>query len=428
MLALSNSDYLTDDDMLGRTILSMGCFVGAAAAWNGSRVGAITVILIQLISPLVAVFGYVELSIADWARSVLYIGLSLFMTVNAFRYVDLAQLEDIDLGGSAIIRWGGTIVNGGFVAFLGLGVAILANGATLSVLKGSEIPPDQLEWLREQNFLLSDEKPLYFYVDGAFSIDDGGSLLTDKYIGAWAKDGDEIWSSWILLGQVCAVEMRKEGNSIEDAIFYVHDPGEQNHTELWLSVEGDMHRRMISRLKAINSRKMTPEIQTFCDQDRAIDWIEIAAMNDISHDIVGPESVTEAQRAWLREKEYLMENEEIISFYSHGIYDIDEGGTLLTDQYFGGWYVDDEGVTGWWTKLGDICAFDRLEEDATDRHAYYRVTAPEDAGIDLYLPATGENIEKLVEDVRSLSAASATEEQHAACVAELSSPDAEATD
>ncbi|MEO1188168.1 MAG: hypothetical protein AAFW60_03770, partial [Pseudomonadota bacterium] len=271
-------------------------------------------------------------------------------------------------------------------------------------------------------------KPLYFYIEDWFSIDGGVSLLTDKYIGAWEKNGDEIWSSWILLGQVCDVEVRNEGSWYEDAVYFIHDPGEQNYTELWLSIEADMHKRMIARMKTINSRKMTPEIQTFCDENRTIDWVEVAAMNDISAEVVGPDRVTDAQRTWLREKEFLMDHEELLSFYSHGTYKIDEGGTLLTDEYFGGWYVEDDEIKGWWSKLGAICAFERLEEDATERHAYYRVTALDDLGIDLYLPANGESIEKLVKDVRFLSASSATPEETAACVAELAKEENQSTD
>ncbi|NQY15219.1 MAG: hypothetical protein HRT81_15370 [Henriciella sp.] len=416
LLASDNAVY-TDADLYSRLALVVGCFFGAIAAWHSSRVGAVSVVLVQSVSPLLGLIGAEQLNAAEYSRSLLYVALSLFMTVSAFRYVSLSDGLDRDIGGSAVVRWIGKSVNASIVAFFGLGVAALANGTTIKVLKGSEISEQHLQWLSEKEFLFENEKPLYFYMDGVFSIDEGGSLLTDQYVGGWWQENNQLQSSWVKLGEICKVEQTIEGSWWEDAVYRVHGPGEESWVELWLSVEENVHTHFISRMKSINNRLMTPEVQKFCDEGRPIDWQEIAAMNGISSEVVGPDQVSESQKQWLRENDYLMEDETMLHFFSYGQYSIEEGGVLLTDVYFGGWYKIDGEPGAYWGELGKLCSITRLDDTAGETRVLYKVVASDDGGIQLSLPKAGAGVDQMIAQTLTLNDAAMTDEAKTACAA-----------
>lgn len=417
VLISADAGPYSDADLFGRVLMVIGGVFGALAAWHGSRIGAMCVVLLQLVTPVMGLIGGVELSALDWLRSLVYVGLAIVMTISAIRYVSASIDRNQEIGGKAVFRWVGKSVNGAILAFLGFGIAAIANDTTIEVLKGSEISEEHLEWLVEQKFLLADEKPLYFYLDGVFSIEDGGSLLTNKYVGAWWKENGELNSMWTKLGEICEVEVRSEGSWVEDAVYRVHSAGPDSWLELWLSIEGDQHKQFISRMKTINNRNMTPEVQSFCDENRAIDWVEIATMNGISSDIVGADEVSEAQRDWLKANNYLVEDEIILKFFSYGIYSIEDGGTLLTDQYFGGWYKQDGELGGWWGELGSICSITRKDSSAGKTRVLYDVLASDEGGLDLSLPVSGEGVEDLIRQTLSLNEAAATEAHREACAA-----------
>lgn len=419
VLSLNTAEAFAQADLVGQAMIAFACFFAALAAWHASRVGAGIVLLLQLVTPATWFFGVAELTPTDWGRSLIYIVLATVLTWSAIRYVSESEAKLNDIAGSGVVRWIGKILSGGVVAVIGFGIAIIVNGIPTEVQKGSEISETHLEWLREQNFLLPDEKPLFFYIDGAFSIEDGGSLLTDRYVGGWVKTDGEVSSSWIKLGEVCDVEVRNEGSFFEDAVYYVYSPGKENWTELWLSIEGDKHERFVSRLKALNKRLMTPEVRTFCDEDRVIDWVEIAAMNGISADVVGSDDVTPEQMSWLQEQKYILPEEKLINFYSYGIYDVEEGGVLLTDQYFGGWYINDDEPAAWWGALGTLCGVLRMDDTEGESHVLYEVSALENSGINLSLPKSSENVDAMIATVLQLNDAAKSTTLDAECLSQL---------
>ncbi|MEL7540961.1 MAG: hypothetical protein AAGJ51_08665, partial [Pseudomonadota bacterium] len=202
---------------------------------------------------------------------------------------------------------------------------------------------------------------------------------------------------------------------MEDAVYRVHSPGPDQWLELWLSVEGDHHKRFVSRMKAINNRNMRPEIQAFCDENRLIDWGEIAAKNGISSDIVGADEVSQSQREWLKAKNFLVDEETILSFYSHGIYSIEDGGALLTDRYFGGWYKKDGKLESWWGELGSICSITRNDSSVGLDRVLYHVVATDERWVDLSLPKSGERVDDFIQQTLSLNQAATTEKHQAAC-------------
>lgn len=116
LLASDNAAY-SDADLYARLALVIGSLFGAIAAWHSSRVGAISVVLIQSVSPIIGLIGAEQLGAVDYARSTLYVALSVFMTISAFRYVNLSERLNLEIGGSAIVRWIGKSVNASIVAF-----------------------------------------------------------------------------------------------------------------------------------------------------------------------------------------------------------------------------------------------------------------------------------------------------------------------
>lgn len=415
VLMASDAGPFSDADLFGRLLVVIGGIFGAFAAWHSSRIGALSIVLLQIATPFIGLIGAAELSATDWLRSVVYIALAIVMFISAMRYVSESVDRDQEVAGNGLFRWIGKGVSGAIIAVLGLGIAVIVNDTSLQVLKGSEISEQHREWLVEKSFLLPDEKPLYFYANGAFSIEDGGSLLTNKYVGVWWKEEGELTSYWTKLGEICEVEVRAEGNWIEDAVYRVHSPGPDDWLDLWLSVEGDQHQRFVSRMKTINNRNMRPEVQKFCDENRHIDWGEVAASNGISSDIVSADEVSESQREWLKSNNFLFDEETILSFYSYGIFSIEDGGALLTDQYFGGWYTKDGELGDWWGELGSICSITRKDSSVGLDRALYHVVASDEAWIDMSLPKSGESVDDFIQQTLSLNQAATTEAHQAAC-------------
>ncbi|MEM7459667.1 MAG: hypothetical protein AAF331_09405 [Pseudomonadota bacterium] len=148
----------SDADLFGRLLMVVGGIFGAFAAWHSSRIGALSVVLLQIATPVMGLTDAVELSGTDWLRSVVYIGLAVLMFISAIRYVSESVDLNLEIAGSGVFRWIGKGVNGVVLAILGFGIAVIVNDATIQVLKGSEISQEHREWLIEQSFLLPDEE------------------------------------------------------------------------------------------------------------------------------------------------------------------------------------------------------------------------------------------------------------------------------
>lgn len=415
VVATLGAGELDPGSLFGALIVTGGMFMAALGAWHGSRSAAISLVAIVCASPLISLFLNISMSAAEWARSIFYAGLALFMTVNTFRFHAASKQLNIPIGGNDLLRLGGSLATWACVVFLGFGSLMVSLGTTTAVLRESEITEAQITWLSEQDFLVGDERPLYLYLDGLFGMELGGSLLTDEYAGGWWKEDGEISSVWIPLGQICEVKQIVEGSFFEDAIYSIHNPGEEHAVELWLSIEGNVHEQFIARMKSINNRRMRPEIRKFCDENRVLDWVEVAAMNGISRDIVAADSVTEEQQNWLREQEYLLDSETILRFYAYGRYGIEEGGTLFTDAYFGGWFESGEEVGSRWFKLGEICKINPPRDASSGAHVFYKIWDAEGKWLDMYLPAHDDQAAELIKAVLELNEKNVTETSRDAC-------------
>lgn len=402
---------------LGVVFLCGGLFAAALGAWHGSRLAAVALLAIVCITPPMSLISGETLSFLDWARSILYIGLASFMVISALRYHRASKRLEQSRGGIAVVRWLGSLTAWSFTAAMGFGALALAYGTSTAVLKGSEISEEQLVWLAEQNFLQSHERPLYLYLDGVFSMEEGGSFLTNEYAGGWWKENGEMNSVWIPLGQICEVKLVQDGSFVEDAIYSIHSPGDELWIQLWLSIENNMHKQFISRMKTINKRRMSPEVKNYCDENRKLDWVEIAALNGISKDIVPPDQVSSEQRQWLAEREFLLESETILKFYSYGAFHIEEGGALLTDQYFGGWFDSSGELTTSWFELGEICQVDPPRPANTDGFVFYKIWDIDADWMDMYLPAHDDQAANLIADVLALNDTQMSDATRETCTA-----------
>lgn len=264
-LSFTDQAVLSIDVLWGQAIMALGLFGAGMGAWHGSRIAAIAAIALLIAQPVSAFMGLGSMTPGTWVRSAAFLILAIFMTVSAFQYRALSRAAEAAFGGLSLVRWPAKIVAWLVVAIVGLGLYALAFGTSSIVQRGSELSPEQVQWLHSNGFLIGNEEPLFMYLDGAFDMETGGSLLTDQYAGAWWAEDGAISSTWIELGHICEVKTVSEGSVFEDAVYSIHTPGDESWVELWLSIEGDMHKRFISRMKALNARKMRPEVQAFCD-------------------------------------------------------------------------------------------------------------------------------------------------------------------
>ena len=417
ILSLSDQGGDATLDLIGRAIIAIGLFGSALSAWHGSRVAGVFLLIILLISPVLHFAGVEEMSAGGWARSLVYAALAIVLVVSAFRYHRLVESEGRLLEGNAALRLGGTLVGAGVVLILFLGSTFVTAGLSTAILRESEITETQIEWLREKGFLTPEERPIYLYFDGAFSMQEGGSLLSHDYVGGWWQENGELQAVWLPMGQVCEVKTVTEGSLFQDAIYSIHSPGDEKWVQLWLSTEADLHKHFISRLKSINKRTTRPEIQEFCKQGRVLDWTEIAAGNGISQGLVSEDDMPADQLDWLREKKYLVERESILNFYSYGTYHIKEGGVLLTDVYFGGWDEDGDDLRSWWYELGSICRIEEVDVGSSEQFAYYEFEEAGKTPVKFVLPAKDGQAAKLIKTTKSLNQSAKTDEQRIACKA-----------
>jgi hypothetical protein len=253
----------SSDELWGQIVVVFGMLFAAIGAWHGSRVTAFFLVLLLLVSPLSAIMGYAELGKVDWLRSGLYITLSIVMLLSAARYHAVMRSASQTVGGAPWVRWVGKVLSGAVIAVCAIGVLVLSVSPSTMLIKGAEISDSQSVWLSENGFLEDGERPIYLYFDGLFSHEEGGALLTNKYVGSWWQEENELQAYWIELGQVCDVKTINEGSFTSDAVYQVHGPGEDHWVQVWLSTENNLHRDFISRMKTINDRKMRSEIQHF---------------------------------------------------------------------------------------------------------------------------------------------------------------------
>ncbi len=415
-LAFSGMNAEYSPDMLFERGVAAGIIlITGLMAWNGSRIGAIILFLFVLSGFFDLVSGFDAAALGGLIRTVVFSYIAGLLVWNTYRYHQECQIEGRLIDGSSIVRWGGLAISVPTVGAVLVGLVMMLNPLSVSILRGSELADKHYAWLSEKSYLLANERVLFLHSDGPFSLEDGGTLLTDKYIGMWWQDEGELKDYWFRLGEVCEVKTLSDGGALEDAVYKIQGAGEDNWFNISLSTQGDVHTDLIRRFGVMNSRSMHPRVKQACEAGEVIDYAALALDNGILPDIIDGADVSESHIKWLKERDYLTDTESILSFYSHGTYHIDEGGSLLTDRYFGGWFIN-QGVPGFvWAELGEICSFEAQEEDSTDEYATYKITFGADGWYTFNLPASENQAEVFVADLKDLNTQAQTPEHLETC-------------
>lgn len=401
-------------------IFSIIILITAIMAWNASRLGAIMLLLLVLSSFL----DLGTMSIGTVALFSVLIVLATMLLWHTFHYHKAAKRLSSPIAGRAWIRWAGLAALTPFMLAIIVGSLGYVGAISTKVEAARDIPYEHLVWMHENDLLESDERVLFFYSEGIFSIEEGGNILTNKYVGAWQKDDDGLNDYWQRLGEICRIETVIEGSPLEDALYKIYGPDEDSWFHILLSIEDDGHKRFLRRMNVMNERRMHPVVKNACDTSKALDRVELAKANGIEQSLVTASSVNDDQKEWLYDQGYLTRDEEIISFYSYGEYDISPGGSLLTDKYFGGWYDKGGSVQGNWAKLEEICSLERVDpSDDSDTPLFLMNYGKED-WFRFQLPA--EASETLIPNILEQVAERQTDDNKAVCEARFEStkPDA----
>ena len=405
---------------LGFGVAAFMLFLASLAAYNGARTGGVVLLvffLLTLISD--ALLG--ALGVGGFVRGVFYISAAGYMTWKLIMYHRAIRDTGSTKRGNKVFAIGSVVVALPTIAFLLFGASVLHSGVSTRVLAGTEIPPDQIQWMRDNGFLVAGEEPIFFYSEGLYSIAEGGNLLTTQYVGSWTQVDGEASDFWMKLGEVCRVEQIAEGSLIAEAKYRLHSAEDNDWLELWLSIENDGHQRFVERLKTLNKRRMHPSYAAYCDSGETVDWAALAKSNGISQQIETGEEIDGSHLTWLRENKFLLEREAPLFFRSSGRYHIEEGGVLLTDAYFGGWFQEEYKLSGWWAELGSLCSIEEAEPEQNMKREFEVKTA-EDNAFWFMLPTNEGRDVELMEQLRSLNERLQTEEQKQDC---LSEPNAE---
>ena len=424
VFALSVAGQEHQEKAVGFVVTGAAILPLAVMAWNGSRAASMAMVAWFVLNAILQDRFGLGLIIP-----ILHVAATLLLTWHAFAYWRTCRQEEQTAGGSSLLRWLGWLVPAPVMLLAMIGMAADQYMIDPDLMESQEILPEYVQWMREKGLLVENERPLMLYADGVLSLDEGGNVLTDKYVGSWWTEDGEIESGWVRLGEVCRVERSEENSGWGETAYTFHGLGAQNWIELYLPDQTDAARRFFDKFHYLNALHMDTEIEAACTEDRPVDWQKVAVNHGIPSAVISGSELSRQHLNWLRGQKFLLVDEKPLFFYSYGIYEISEGGSLLTDQYFGGWAQERDGVEDWWSELGDICSIEEMqldeEPDPTEPKLdsrYYRVTTPDDGWFEVRLSPEDEYDRDMIEKARELVRAAQTPAQIRACTA----PDEEA--
>lgn len=421
ILALAGSPQYELDTVFGRAVVAAPALGTLVMAWNGSRLGAILMIALICVDISVGLFARsVSFSPGDWIRSLAYLGASIYVLAQLHHYHRALDGEDAASAGHPALRWGPLALVLPALAIIVYGsMIVLGTGFSQGVQYASEIKTSDYQWMIDQEFLFPEETVQFFYSDAVSGVADGGTVLTNRYLGHWWRENGDLQQYWFRLGEICKIETVTAGNALIDGVFKVHGPGPDNWVKLNLSVHEDRHKLLLARLNLINNRLKHPLVAQACDADKPIDYEALGLAHGIQPGIASADLVTEDQRKWLMAKRYLVRGEAIIGLLATNSYGLSEDGVLLTDKYFGGWYRQNTVMQSSWAKLGSICTISAVEAENTDESARYKIIYPDNDWFAFSLPIADGQDEAFIADLKARNKAAASEESDAACAAML---------
>jgi hypothetical protein len=146
----------------------------------------------------------------------------------------------------------GSIVGVVVVALYGFGF-LMDTGVVPSdrVQTHSEIADKHMDVLLTEGIIDQGEQIEHFYSEGLLSVREGGSILTDRRVIAYAEDeDDELWIFEFAFAEIVSIEQVQEGTTFDYAVYLVNGEGEDNYLELWLPHENGDAARFVGALQA----------------------------------------------------------------------------------------------------------------------------------------------------------------------------------
>ena len=146
----------------------------------------------------------------------------------------------------------GSIVGVVVVALYGFGF-LMDTGVVPSdrVQTHSEIADKHMDVLLTEGIIDQGEQIEHFYSEGLLSVREGGSILTDRRVIAYAEDeDDELWIFEFAFDEIISIEQVQEGTMLDYAVYLVNGVGEDNYLELWLPHENGDAARFVGALQA----------------------------------------------------------------------------------------------------------------------------------------------------------------------------------
>jgi len=140
-----------------------------------------------------------------------------------------------------------------FMALLILGL-LFGTGIILEskVYKGIELSDSHKRELINSGIIGEDDKIIYFYSEGIFSITESGQLITNDKLVMYQKNNDGLLKKYkMLLGNVKAVELIEKGSNWSDSHYKIIGNKNANfeNIEILLSAEYGRDKEFINEIK-----------------------------------------------------------------------------------------------------------------------------------------------------------------------------------
>jgi hypothetical protein len=113
-----------------------------------------------------------------------------------------------------------------------------------------EIGDKHLQVLLDEGIIGKDEYIQHFYSEGLLSVREGGSILTDSRVIAYAEWDGEIEIYDFSFDEVVSIEKTQEGTTLDYAVYVVSGESEDDYLELWLPHEYGDADRFVNALQA----------------------------------------------------------------------------------------------------------------------------------------------------------------------------------
>lgn len=118
------------------------------------------------------------------------------------------------------------------------------------VLRGSELSKRHRQVLVDLKLIRPDERIIYFYSAGLFSVAEDGNFFTPERVVSYENYEGEFSVSEATYSEILSIEVESEGGEFEDSILYIETTGEEDFY-LLVSREDGKDKLFIQELRRI---------------------------------------------------------------------------------------------------------------------------------------------------------------------------------